>query len=88
MMDIFCEKLYSNFQSYCNEQQLPEKLDTFTTYLIDQELIEGRIIKQYAIREFFKEVYPVNDLKKTKAVELLANRFNLSTRSIWNILRK
>lgn len=88
IMDIFCEKLYTNFQTYCSEQQVPEKLDSFTTYLIDQELIDGRTIRQYAIQESFKEVNTTNDLKKTRVVELLANRFNLSTRTIWNILRK
>ena len=87
-MEIFCKKLHLNFRQYCTEHQLPEELDNFTTYLIDQELIDNHTIRQYAILELFKDLYPENKHRKTHTVELLANRFNLTPRSIWNVLRK
>lgn len=88
IMDIFCEKLLGNFRCYCNEHQIPEELDNFATYLIDQELIDTSIIRQYAILESFKDLYPGKETRKTHTVELLAGRFNLTPRSIWNVLRK
>ena len=88
IMDIFCGKLLGNFRCYCNEHQIPEELDNFATYLIDQELIDTSIIRQYAILESFKDLYPGKETRKTHTVELLAGRFNLTPRSIWNVLRK
>ncbi len=87
-MDIFCRKLHVNFRRYCAEHQLPEELENFTTYLIDQELIGNHTIRHYAISELFKELYPGNEHRKTQTVEQLASRFNLTPRSIWNVLRK
>jgi len=87
-MDIFCKKLNMNFRRYCAEHRLPEELDNFTAYLIDQELIGDSTIRQYAILELFKELYPENKGRKTQTVELLASRFNLTPRSVWNVLRK
>ncbi|MCB9040058.1 MAG: hypothetical protein H6557_25840 [Lewinellaceae bacterium] len=88
IMDIFCEKVLDNFRIYCAEHQLPEDMDNFTTYLIDQELIDNNAIRQYAILESFKELYPGKEHRKTHTVELLAGRFNLTPRSIWNVLRR
>ena len=55
---------------------------------IDQQLIDNSTIRQYAITELFKDLYPKNAYKKTQTVEQLAGRFNLTPRSIWNALRK
>jgi len=88
VVDIFCEKLEANFQQYCAEHGLPVHIGSFTTYLIDQELIDGNVIRHYAILELFKDLYPVNEHQKTQTVRILAKRFNLSARTIWNVLRK
>ncbi len=88
IMDIFSEKLLENFRQYCAHHRRPEELDNFTTYLIDQELIDKNVIRQYAILESFKDIYPGNGHRKTHTVDLLASRFNLTPRSIWNVLRK
>ena len=87
-IDVFCDKLLHNYKKYCQIHQLPEGLNSFTTYLIDESLIEDSAIRQYAITELFKELYPRNEYKKTRTVEQLASRFNLTTRSIWNVLRR
>ncbi|MCB0572911.1 MAG: hypothetical protein KDC66_24250 [Phaeodactylibacter sp.] len=87
-VDIFCKKLQANFHRYCATHQLPEKLENFTDYLIDQELIGDNTIRQYAISELFNDLYPENEFKKTQTVEQLAGRFNLTPRHVWNVLRK
>ncbi len=88
VLDIFSEKLCRNYRDYCRQQGLEESLKGFTTYLIDRELVDGHTIRQYAIIELFHELYPANGQPKTQTVELLAGRFNLTQRTIWNVLRK
>ena len=88
VIDVFSKKLQGNFQVYCQDQGLPVDFEQFTTYMIDHGLIGKNAIRQYAILEAFKELYPANEYKKTQTVEQLARRFNVSARSIWSILRK
>jgi len=87
-IEIFSQSLQNSFRHYCAQHRLREDLENFTTYIIDRELISPGVIRQYAILAAFAEVYPANGRSKTETVERLADRFNLTTRSIWNVLRK
>lgn len=88
VLDIFTQKLQNKFEIYCKEHRQDVKLDNFITYMIDQELISPSIISQYAIAEVFNEIYKDSEEQKTEVVNMVAHRFNLTPRSIWNILRK
>ena len=88
VVDVFTQKLQRNFRLYCQEQSLPSDLEQFMTYIIDHGIIDKHTIRHYAILEVFNELYPANEHKKTQTVEQLARRFNVSARSIWNVLQK
>lgn len=88
VLDIFSEKLRLKFETFCEDHRQNKSLENFITYLIDQDLITPGAIKHYAINETFNELYPDNEMQKTAVVNTLANRFNLTPRSIWNALRK
>lgn len=88
VMDIFTKKLRQKFDVFCREHQQINNLDNFITYLIDQDLIAPGTIKHYAINEMFNELYADHEKPKTEIINTLADRFNLTPRSIWNALRK
>lgn len=88
VLDLFSEKLCQQFESYSKEYCQATNLENFITYLIDHELITPNAIKQYTILEVFNELYASTKKGKTEVVNTVANRFNLTPRSIWNTLRK
>ncbi|MFN7116404.1 MAG: hypothetical protein ACK4TA_06355 [Saprospiraceae bacterium] len=88
VFDIFSEKLRGKFAIFCREHRQQDTLENFITYLIDQDIIPPSTIKHYAINETFNELYASSAQPKTEVVNTLADRFNLSPRSIWNALRK
>jgi len=88
VLDTFSQKLNNNFNEYCSKHGQETNLDHFITYLVDQDLISPSAIQRYTILETFEELFQQNKGRKTQAVNLLADRFNLTPRSIWNVLRK
>ena len=88
LLDNFQRHLLHNFETYCDTHQYPKDMEGFVTYLIDQEVIHPLTIKRYTIREEFEDIYPRGQCKKTEAVDKLADRFNISARSVWSIIRK
>lgn len=87
LLDTFSERLQRNFSNYCSEQKLEAKPDELITYLIDREIIQSSLIKRYAILEAYDDLKNRQGLNKTQVVHVLANRFNITSRSIWNALR-
>ena len=88
LLDTFCEKLNSNFHDYCHQHEKEVDIDMFITYIVDQELISASKIRQYTIVQTYEDLHIKKKRGKTQTVTLLASRFNLSTRSIWNVFEK
>ena len=86
--DQFEEHLTQEYRSYCNRQNLEETMSGLVTYIIDRELIPEMNIKRYTILREFDPIYKKNENHKTSAVEILADKFNLSKRTIWSILKR
>ena len=87
LLDTFSERLQNNFSEYCQEQNLESKIPELITYIIDQGLINKTSVKRYAILEAYDFLKEQNKMNKTQIVEVLANRFNITSRSVWNVLR-
>lgn len=88
VLDTFAERLCYNFLDYCTAHNQDKTLENFITYLVDREMIDNNTIYHYAILEQFQELSQTTEHKKTKIVNDLADKFNLTPRSIWNILRR
>ncbi len=88
IVDVFCKSLNTDFQAYCIRHGMEENFDTFITYAIDFNFIPDSTIQHYAIQKTFEDLEQKKQMKKTEQVNELAHRFNLTARSIWNILRK
>lgn len=87
MLDNFQSSLQHSFDNYCDQHRSPDNIGSFITYLIDHNLIEDSTIKRYTILKEFDTLYPQNGKHKTKTVQTLASKFNLSERSVWTILK-
>lgn len=97
MMERFVVSLIDNYTIYHQQHGVPyddvleqyrmnDTLNSFITYLIDHRLIEESTIKRYTILEEFAKI--IGEAKhKTEAVETLSQRFNISKRTIWNIMK-
>lgn len=87
ILDLFQDRLCLEYCEYCNKHQLKPELAGLITYLIDQELINPHVIQKYTVLKAFNEGYLGSRGQKTQTVEMLADRFNLSTRTVWSILK-
>ena len=85
--DTFQKYLTHHYQLYCEEQQIPFSPEGLITFLIDHAVISSASIKKYTVKHEFDTLYPINKHHKTKTVETLARRFNISERSVWSILK-
>ncbi|MEO1516805.1 MAG: hypothetical protein AAFV95_17420 [Bacteroidota bacterium] len=87
LLDSFHKRLLQDYETYCDTHCFDKSTDGLVTYLIDQGLIQSPTIKRYTIQKEFDELYPDGNQKKTQVVDTLANRFNISSRSVWSMLR-
>ena len=88
LLDRFQEYIYQEYLSYCIKHELAASDKGFLTFLIDKKIIPIKEIKQYTILQEFHEVYPKNEFHKTNTVLSLADKYHISERSVWSILKK
>lgn len=86
MMDKFQRHLQTNFKTYCERHGISETGEELLTYLIDNELISASNLQKYTVTKEFETIIQQNP-GKTQAVSRLADRFAISPRTIWGILR-
>ncbi len=87
ILDLFQMRLCKGYQEYCKMHELDSNFDGLITYIIDQELIPATTIQKYTLLKEFEDVLEKKQIQKTQTVENLAHRFNLSERTVWNILK-
>ena len=97
MMERFTLSLIDNYNVYHEQHRFPyddileqyrinDTLNSFITYLIDHRLIEESTIKRYTVLQEFTKI--IGEARhKTEAVNILSQRFNISERTIWNIMK-
>ena len=74
--------------SYCEVSKIDANLKNFLLYLIDNDLINESEIRKYTITNEFLEIYQTEAIKKTNIVKRLSEKFRISDRAIWSMLRK
>ncbi len=89
LLDQFTAYLYESYQAYCRRHKVIKTESRLVTFIIDQDLIPSTNIQKYSIlREFEKLNKEPNAFNKTQAVNIIAHRYNISERTVWNILKK
>ncbi len=88
VLELFEQGLLEDYRAYCRSFNLVPDLHGFITYVVDQEFIPPATMARFAIlREYERQLQEPQKIKKSELIEHLAERFNLSTRTVWNILR-
>lgn len=88
IFDKFQDYVQEGYHDYCNRHGLSKTEDQFITFLIDQNLISRAQLQRYTIQREFEQLCDQYKLPKTRAVDTLSDRFMLSDRTIWNLLRE
>lgn len=88
LLDRFQSLLEREFNAYCHRHQLDATTNTLVTFMVDHELVTERGLMQFVVQQELDELYPDKAATKTQAVEMVAHRFNISQRTVWNILKK
>lgn len=87
IMDRFQSHLLDKYKEYCDRHRINESVNGLITFLIDQDLIPEKNIKYFTVLQEFDDIYPNEAFHKTRTVNTLADRFNLSERTVWGILK-
>jgi hypothetical protein len=87
LIDKFQEHLEAQYDEYCRRHNMVKNEHQLVGYLIDQMLITPTQLQKYTILREFEKINNESKCAKTRAVETLANRFSLSERTIWSILK-
>lgn len=88
ILDTFEQRVFKGYQEYCTAHALPPNLNGLITYIIDQDLIPPQLIQKYTLQKEFSDQFRGDRGQKTQMVENLADKFNLSSRTVWNILKR
>ena len=87
ILDRFQEHLHTGFEVFCTRHGIEKTHDQFITFLIDQDLITASHLQRFTVLKEFEKIRSENDGTKTLVVDTLANRFRISERTVWSILK-
>lgn len=87
ILDRFQEHLRLDFETFCNRHRIDKTNNQFITFLIDQNLISFSHLQRYTVRQEFEYIAADRECRKTQIVDTIANRFRISERTIWSILK-
>ena len=87
ILDRFAEHLRSSFENFCTRHDIEQTHSLFVTFLIDQDLITLSHLQRYTVLREFEKISAEQHFPKTQVVDTLANRFRISKRTVWSILK-
>lgn len=87
ILDKFQQHLFVNYQQFCQRHNVAPSEHALVDFLIDQDLIPPVLMKRYAVVHEFENLFPKYEHHKTNTVNVLADRFNISERSVWGMLK-
>jgi len=87
LLDHFSDRLSAEYADYCKRHKIQEGTNDFITFLIDKSLLGTSTIRRFTIIKEFEDLYPKNQCHKTKTVKELADKFHLSERAVWSIIK-
>lgn len=88
ILDLFESQLLQEYKAFCDHHQIQLDFKGLITYIIDQDLINPQIIQKYTVLRTFHARKLAQRGAKTQMVEEIADRFNLSARTVWSILKQ
>ncbi len=87
MESVFKEHLLEVFNKECENLVAEDQVECFLNYLLEHQVIDSLTVRRYTIIKEFEKEYPKHDGHKTQTVYTIANKFNLSDRTVWTVLK-
>ena len=87
MVSDFKKHLLIHFEQNESKETPCPQIEHFLDFLLSHQLIECKNIKRFTILKEFDIQYPLHGYHKTKTVFTLANKYGLSERSVWTVLK-
>lgn len=87
LLDKFQAHLCEAFESYCTMHGLKQSNFGLITFLIDHDLIQKVDLQRFAVLKEIGQLLAQEAANKTQVVNIISHRFNLSERTVWNILK-
>jgi len=87
ILDKFQQHLRQSFDVFCKRHDIKKTDDHFITFLIDQNLISTPQLQRFTVCKEFEKMSTEKEYAKSVIVDTLANRFSISERTVWSILR-
>ena len=87
LIDQFTSRIDKEYQTYCKRHQVTASHSDFISYLISRGILDVTTMKHFTILQEFKELYPQMRYHKTNTIKKLADKFHLSERSVWSIIK-
>jgi hypothetical protein len=90
LLDRFQAHLLEDFDAYCAMHGQEPSNAALATFLIDRELLPRIVIQAYTVQREAAGLMArsgEDSMTKTQAVSLLAHRFGITERTVWNILK-
>lgn len=88
ILDRFQEHLQVSFETFCDRHGVEKSHSQLVTYLIDHDLIISSHLQRYTIlRELDHLRATGQNYPKTQIVNTLSNRFSISERTVYTILK-
>ena len=87
ILDRFQEHLSTHFSSWCQLHNMEQSEPQLITFLIDQGLIPAIPLQRYTMIKEYELLFRQTGENKSTLVQLLANRFSISERTVWTVLK-
>ena len=87
ILDKFQQHLSRSFEVFCKRHGIEKTDDHFITFLIDQNLITTPQLRRFTVCKEFEKMCLEKEYPKSIMVDTLANRFSISERTVWTILK-
>lgn len=90
LLDRFQAQLLEDFDAFCALHGLHTTNAALATFLMDRELLPRKVILAYTVQRETAGLMArtgEGSMNKTQAVSLLAHRFGITERTVWNILK-
>ncbi len=87
LVDIFTKVVLKNYSEHCLRHGIPENNHTFLNFLFTKNLLREVAVRHFTISTEFKKTYDKSKSTKTQTVRLLADKYNMTERAVWNIIK-
>jgi len=85
--DRFETHVNENFKAFCKRHGLEQNEKHLISFFVDQDLVPGAQVMRYTILNEFEKMAIKGPKQKSLIVNHLADRFSISERTVWSILK-